>query len=705
MRFFIFFTLIIINVNTGRAQAPKTSSKTPSRSQVQSQMNEVVNELNKQVTETEKQLADAIKNKEEESVINDLKEQLAMLKKQITMMGGLNKNISKVSDKVVQAAADEENSDGIPKKDNERINALPKKPLNDAELTVFVQKVFTAIDTKLPASQKKNAKEFYDEINLKAKLPDATGMVAAQCWLAGSTDMAIWMLGKACLDDMTNTDNLSNYASLLSMVGGEHLAIPILQNLERKFPGNTTILNNLGQAWFGLGEMNNAKKNLDNTMMGYGMHSPANATMCIVQQSEGKTAESIESLKRSIREEYTPEKEARLTNLGGKLEYDDLPFRYPAKAEPLGIEKFMNMIPPYPFEAGEASAKAQMEWDDFKRQVWEAKTRFDEEGSVIKQKATAYSNLLLSNPQILKPYNNTVYLTSARKLKLLYDWYTDRFIALNKKKEAAADTIKIWKAELRKAIDALGYDPQNPNKNCGKIQSLATNFLLKANALWQQRNAEMLSLEKQKLNAEATFALYGTTDRSLYEVTIVNIKIGFMIFLGNLPCEFEYGCMTTEDEKPKGKLLPDFDEMNCQYKTELSIPYFEKTFSIKVECNKMITNFNAKYVKGSLEENLANGKYKGNLEIEAKAGSDKQKFGPIELGTSVKAGAGVEFTEGGIQDVYVSGKVDVKAGVAEDMGLTVSPSPTLGSVEAKISFVTGQGSVTGKGALSGISIK
>ena len=58
-----------------------------------------------------------------------------------------------------------------------------------------------------------------------------------------------------------------------------------------------------------------------------------------------------------------------------------------------------------------------------------------------------------------------------------------------------------------------------------------------------------------------------------------------------------------------------------------------------------------------------------------------------------------------IQDVFVSGKVGVKAGVSGDLNLDISPSANLGSLEGRMSIITGQGSITGKGAFSGISIK
>lgn len=707
----IFILLVLLLAKPVAAQAPN-------KSQIQSQMKEAINELNKQIAETEKQLVEAKKN-EDESTIKELEEQLAMLKKQTAMMGGLNKNVSMMSNKVIQQAAEENEPGTVPKRDVARIKQLPDKVLTEAELARFVKKVDTEVGKLLEAEDKAEAQKIYTSLKSEKRSSDYISKAASALWMSGYPEIALYILGKECTANPSNVNNLNNYAALLAMYGGEHTALPILQNLDKRFPNNSTILNNIGQSWFGLGDMNSAKKNLTGAMRAYGLHSQANQTMCLIQESEGKKVEAIESIKKSIKENYTTEKEARLTELGGKLEYDDLPFRYPAKAEPLGIEKFMSVIPPYPFEAGIASKKSQMEWDDFKRKVWDAEAKLKEETRVREQKVKAYSNRLLSNPQILKPYNNTVYLTSARKLKLLYDWYTDRFIALDKKRQAAADTIKKWKVELQEAIEALGYDPQNPNKNCGKIKSLSTNFLLKANTLWQQRNAELLSLEKQKLNAEATYALYGTYDRSIYEMTIVNIKTAFLFFLGNLRCEFEGGdCITSEVQKPPPKVLPDFDSLNCNYTEEFNIKPFT---TITIECNKMTTEFDIDTelglkIKAGWQENLNTGKVtKGTLELGYEVGpKSPTKFGPVGAELKGQVSAGVEITSDGVKEVYVKGSstIDLAGSIEGEFQTPLGPNDPKGlsamSGEVKVSWNVGSktlnSSLSGQGLLNPVNI-
>jgi len=110
-------------------------TQTPNKQQMQAQMKEVVNELNKKIAELEKQITEAKIKEENAESIKKMEDQLAMLKKQVSMMGGLNKNITNISDKTFkEAAVQEENKDGIPIRDSKRIKLLPDNILTDAEL-------------------------------------------------------------------------------------------------------------------------------------------------------------------------------------------------------------------------------------------------------------------------------------------------------------------------------------------------------------------------------------------------------------------------------------------------------------------------------------------------------------------------------------------------------------------------------------------
>ena len=50
--------------------------------------------------------------------------------------------------------------------------------------------------------------------------------MATGFWLIGKPQMALYTLGKICSDDPSNTDNLSNFASMLSMQGASIWPFP-----------------------------------------------------------------------------------------------------------------------------------------------------------------------------------------------------------------------------------------------------------------------------------------------------------------------------------------------------------------------------------------------------------------------------------------------------------------------------------------------
>ena len=706
--------LILISVTIRSAFA-----QTPSKQEVQNQMSQVVQKLNQNISDLEKQIAEAKKNKEAEGSIRSMEDQLAMLKKQVRAMGEMTNGISKISAKTIQQASREnEPNFTVPKRDNERIKMLPDGVLKDQQLAPYLKNVITEVEKKISAADKKIAEKLRSGITNRTNYINDLAGVANTCWMNGYPEIALILMGQACMADTGtgNSNNLNNYAAFLTMAGADHAALPILQNLNQKYPNNSTILNNIGQAWYGLGDMNNAKKYLNETVRFYALHSQANQTMCIIEQSEGNNEQAIESLKRSIAENYTTEKEARLHKLGGELNYEDIKFRYPIKGEPLGIEKFLNSIPDYPFMGGETAQNSVYEWDNFRQQVADAaavlekkKLQIDAEvnnwrnrmfGKTVSKPITDpnqinYAALAKQVNPLLKPYNSPVYKTAKRKYELLLLWAGERFLALAKKMQAASDSVGKWKNEF--------YDALNITNDCSARFNLATDFMSKANRLWQQRNAEWLTIEKEFLNARSNYAVYASLDQWIYRQDMVVAKLELLNFLAGAHCEFEVGCFPSQDEKkPTMKNLPDFDSVNCTYHDKFNVPPFAK---FEFECNKMKTEFEiaidfnygpelSPYIKIGFEENLTNNTtikpsdiIKKFVEAGAEIGSGKLHLGPIEVEAKAEAGMGMEFSKHGLEMVY--GKAGAKLDVGPDVEGGVSNYDPLVNVETKISWNAG----------------
>ena len=156
----ILLSLLLLFVLTGSASGQKANRKANAQNDIQTGMNQVTGELKKQIAELERQL----KTETDPDVIKDLKEQIEMLKKQLDMMQGLNKNVSMMSDQAVQEAVKEDDGSAtVPHRDIVRINMLPKKILTDAELLLFIKKIQVEVDGLIPPAEKVEALKIYNE--------------------------------------------------------------------------------------------------------------------------------------------------------------------------------------------------------------------------------------------------------------------------------------------------------------------------------------------------------------------------------------------------------------------------------------------------------------------------------------------------------------------------------------------------------------
>jgi len=363
MRSLFLLLLMSLMVRPAFSQTPQ---KDMSKQEMQHQIADAIKELNNQIADLEKQIAEAKKNKEGPESLKEMEDELAMLKKQVVMMGGVNKSVSNMSDKMIQQATDQDNNFYAPKRDQNRINSIRKKSLTYEELPSYIKAIHLQVEKTIPVEEKQEAEKIYEETKSKWKSAAAVSNAAAGCWIYGHWEKALYLEGRACLDNPSDPNNLNNYASYLTMVGAEHAALPILEYLDKKYPKNSTIMNNIGQAWFGLGDIGEAKKYLESATSIYPNHSMANLTLASIYKSQGDNGKAVSALKASIRKSYTTEKESKLKDLGYDVDEDDIEFPYTLDEDEdiLGIDPFWDKFPPIPGSVNE-SALASKQWDAF----------------------------------------------------------------------------------------------------------------------------------------------------------------------------------------------------------------------------------------------------------------------------------------------------------------------------------------------------
>ncbi len=622
----------------------------------------------------------------------------------------------KVSNKQLADAWEDENR-VVPKKDAARIAAVPKS-VTDARMGSYLAAIGKKITGTLDAEVVKMGDKIYSYLRQNSKNNAAAGNMTVAFWLAGKPQLALYTLGKVCSNDPSNADNLSNYAAMLSMQGAQHLAIPILNNLNAKFPKNSTLLNNLGQAWLGLGELVKAEKYLDSALVLYPLHPQANMAKAAIAESKGNTEKAREAIKKCMQHAYTPEKEARLAKLGQKMSAGDVGLPRRSKADPMNLGGFRP--PDFPLSV-ESCAKLGLEWIDFFKQV------DDKIGLLTQLKQNA--NAAAAKGQFVSAplYANR----AAKKYKAYTDLYQQKLAAHTKRvvsfiQGEGLSLKNAYEAEIKKIRkeenDQIGEGKANKSY-CPRYKQAADNYLKAVNSAMQEFYSDGLQLKKEFLNESAYYTMYLMWPEQ-FEMAKLDFQIDWLKTLkkGLVTASYgsgfpfisitEYMCDANAQD-PKKTKLQHFDDVHCNYKskTDLHVIKFESN------CSRLTSSFDVgflEYVRKDDFERAEGDTYiSSTVKVSAEAGKSTEK-GPLKAEAKIAAGVEVELDRKGVKDVtlVVEGKVGVGTNVFDEgmeehgniAGNDVWDTTIEAGVEGRISIMSGQGSVSGTGVLSGISL-
>lgn len=165
----------------------------------------------------------------------------------------------------------------------------------------------------------------------------------------------------------------------------------------------------------------------------------------------------------------------------------------------------------------------------------------------------------------------------------------------------------------------------------------------------------------------------------------------------------KYGNCTPQENKGSRYKLADFDDMHCAFVAELDF-IVSKYVS---ECGKTRIEFDAGRVSGKFnfkfDDKGISHFEKATIEATVIDKSITANKGPLQIGATVKAGVGVEFTNRGIEDVYVTGEasVSVKTNIIETLDKDMTNANTSGKEEPGLKDI----GITDKGVEVGVTGK
>lgn len=621
------------------------------------------------------------------------------------------KNVPQVGDKQLAEAWDDETRI-VPKKDMERIAAIPAASLNSTSLATYAISTHNKIKGVLTPTVVTQGEQLYAA--LKSGYTSAqSGNAAVGLWLLGKTDLAVYVMGRVCTADPANDDNISNYASMLTMNGGQQLAIPMLNYLNKKYPGNSTILNNLGQAWFGLGDIDKAEKYLDSTLRIYASHPQATLAKAAIEENKGNKDHAVELIKKSISHAYTQEKEEKLRKDGYKISGDDVKIPPKTKLDYLALEKFSH--PDFPKSVGE-SIVLEGKWQEFRDQLESVANRLKKEyeeainGATEAQKKRMNTDLAMirasqaaGSPQGFLTAAPIYSKQAALKIKAFNEGNSGMDYRITRNLKEITDFISGEGAKLeneykikiellnRQESDQTGEGKANRDF-CPEKRDAADKFLQAYNGKFEQLVNERLKLLRQQINELAYIHQY-TDWEETYRATLIQLKLSW---LGALSCkDYNFKSITkyqcAPPPKKDGGKLSDFDDVACQYHSELNFIVAK----MNNDCRMSTVEVDAKFIKFKLKQDSDKGeKFNDNfvsctVEIKGKIGADKATLGPVTVGVKAEAGIGIEVDRTGVKDIYVIGGVGASAGVggvSQKVGL-----------EGKMSLISGDATINGKG--------
>jgi tetratricopeptide (TPR) repeat protein len=641
----------------------------------------------------------------------------------------------------------------LPVRDPKRLAAIPPTP-TATTLKAHLQKLSTAVETVLPDVIKEESLQAWKILSEDSKDPREWGKGVAGLWMSGHAEHAAIVAGRACLADLSRAENLNNYAALLNMLNAQQQAIPLLQYLNQRYPHNPTILGNLGQAWFGLGEIPKAEKYLDSAIRYYPKHAQANKTKSVIQEEMGDMAGAAASLQASMDESYSEEKEARLRKLGYKETQPSWPLHIPQ--DPLGFNKFT--LPEFPLDI-KSCARLKATWDEHWKRMGAYENEFAEKAARLQAAAEDYDtkNLIKRMDAISKggPIPEGIGPLSARATARLSYLLRDKDGSLSYKLRKSEAKLVLLGEELQKldsirnnAIDAVekkygcvdgeGGSGEASAACCAAINKITDEWLTNSNRLIKETYEEAIDLYKKLWNAQAYYAQY-TMSEPAFEAVKANYKQLYASLMATVRPGFAYGSSYC-DNIPKASVskpgpLQHFDDVSCKYFSRLDF----KFLVIESRCSRMTTSADLGKFKFSFTEDLARSKgiipnviIAGSADLDLDIGSKGLgSWGPVSAEAKAGVNLHIEVNEQGVSEVSatVDATVTVNTEVLDraasieslvmkggkdymkETGTTAlipvegveDKSVTIAGATATVSLNSGS-SVSGSGVLSGLKL-
>lgn len=465
---------------------------------------------------------------------------------------------------------------------------MPRKIFTDAELDIFLKSSFDKINKKITPKAKENAQKIIAESKMK-NVPLENS--ATYAFIKKGSQEALWLFSKLASENPKDGNLLCNYSAVVTMCGAPDLAIPVLNNLNSKYPNNSSVLNNLGQAWFALEKTDSAERFLKQAIKIAPFHVNANRTESQICGGNRDVAGQIGCLENALKGAYSDETAAELKKLGVKLTRKDINWPFPYNPDPLGFKNIE--MPDYPTSTV-ASDKLKPEWDAFKSKCKAEAAIYMAQGDQLMDVVNKKQKELMANVLKTKkagalelPFAELAAIYFGKDIDdgvaMLKKWGED-LADFNEEKVRLQRIASTKNEELEKEMEKT-YQGKCPGEGCpysqycpdysAKANKISDAYLAAVNSKYETVIRDELEMLRLSQGAVVNIAVYASLVGEQLELQKASAKGAYLSALANINYEF-ISSVSGEcgSSKPKaiGEIkLSDFDEITCPVEDKFNL--------------------------------------------------------------------------------------------------------------------------------------
>ncbi len=478
----------------------------------------------------------------------------------------------------------------ISKPDTAFLSNLKLPPRNSMALALIPSRTMTRDELKnfvhdLAANVKPALQKYYSTEDLSIASIGSTGASNAAClaWYKGRPDVALELALAAADKDCDDILALSNLSGILDLCGFPYKAVPVLQYVKEKEPENSTVNNNLGQAYVKMGDIQKARAYLQEAIASSPDHPNANFTMAIISYAQGDKGAAQKYCESCLRGGFIPNAWNMLKSINPKAKMMDYVRHRYKPPESFNPDKY----PLLPQIRNTADVlKYHQLYADFKKMLVTENVRYEkmakeEQKWVAENMAKNLMAKINEKKDPLRPFGEFANVV----LGDILETHGEKILELNKYDSSYQEQLKAlndqFAAEKKKIDDQYGVsedndgeggvNTENKTQHCNALNELANAYLPQFADLREAWQKKWLYAEKDYFNDYSFWCYVASTDDHHYHQLFYQLVSEYLGLLEKLSTSRALAFCIHLDTTHKNEKDLEFGEGKCPLNAEIPI--------------------------------------------------------------------------------------------------------------------------------------